>query len=311
MKQQYSRQSLIDWFHRTSGVEGQPNPNEVRTTCPSCGKSKLYFNVVREVGICHSAGCEYHDKVFLDDLIEIFGFGPDQFGNWEDAPEHIQKEVVLPGYPVLCRGTDRELTTYSTPALEYLRGRGIDDQVILNWRLTCDGERIFVPIFDDTGVLRNYNSRLLPGFSGRKYLYCIGAKTSHYILGWQECRDWNDLALVENTFVSLAYRSRMHCSTTFGSNVSDMQADLCAESGLRRIAILWDENAEAGSDRALKKFDERGIRAAYWKILGQPDDYPIDWVEEKCKQVKQAADEGVRWLDFREECKDISQEKSG
>ena len=302
MSEQYSRQALIDWFHRTSGVNGQPTPDEVNTTCPLCGSDKLYFNVRKQVGVCHSAGCDWHDKVFLTDLIKIFGFSPSQYGEWEDAPEHIQKEVVLPGYPVLCRGTDRELSSCSLPALEYLRGRGIDDQVTLNWGLTCDGERIYVPIYSDRGDLRNYNSRLLPGFEGRKYLYCVGAKTSHYILGWGECRDWEDLALVENTFVSLAYRNRMHCTTTFGSNVSDVQADLIAESGIRRVAILWDENAEAGADRALKKFDERGIRAAYWKIRGQPDDYPIDWVAEKCAEIKQAADLGVRWLDFREEC---------
>ena len=298
---EYSRQALIDYFHRTSGVDGQPNPDEVKTTCPLCGKSKLYFNVVRGVGICHSAGCLWHDKVLLTDLIEEFGFAPDQYGEWEDAPEHAKKEVILPGYRVLYRASDRKLMTNSEPALTYLRGRSIDDLVTLNWGLTCDGERIYVPIFDTDGALVNYNSRLLPGGVGRKYLYCVGAKTSHYILGWGECRDWDDLALVENTFVSLAYRGRMHCATTFGSNVSNMQADLIAESGIRRVALLWDEGAEEGADRALKKFDERGVRASYWKILGQPDDYPIDWVAERCTEIKQAADKGVRWLDFREE----------
>ncbi len=307
MSQQYSRQALIDYFHRTSGVDGQPNPNEVKTTCPLCGKSKLYFNVVRGVGICHSAGCDWHEKVLLTDLIEIFGFSPDQHGSWEDAPEYIRKEVNLPGNPVLLRGADRELMTYSEPALTYLRGRGIDDLVTLNWGLTCDGERIYVPIYDIDGSLVNYNSRLLPGCDGRKYLYCVGAKTSHYILGWQECRDWDDLALVENTFVSLAYRSRMHCTTTFGSNVSELQADSIAESGIKRVALLWDEGAEEGADRALKKFAERGVRAAYWKIEGQPDDHAIEWVEEKCTEVKQAADSGKKWVD----CRKLSRFPSG
>jgi hypothetical protein len=97
----------------------------------------------------------------------------------------------------------------------------------------------------------------------------------------------------------------MHCSTTFGSNVSDTQADAIAESGVRRVAVLWDEGAEMGGDRAIKKLSDRGVRTACWRILGQPDDYPIEWVEEKCKLVKKAADEGVRWLDFREECREL------
>ena len=174
--------------------------------------------------------------------------------------------------------------------------------ITLNWGITCDGQRIYVPIFSVDGVLVNYNSRVLPGYPGTKYLYYPGAKTSHFILGWQECRDWEDLALVENTFVSLAYRNRLHCSTTFGSNISDVQADAIAGTGIRRVALLWDENAEAGADRAITKLGDRGVRAAYWMILGQPDDYPIEWVEEKCNLVKTAADEGTPWLDFREEC---------
>lgn len=304
-QKKYSKEALLDYFHRTSGVNGRPNENEVKTICPLCGADKLYFNISRVIGLCHSASCAFHDKVTLDDLIEIFGFAPSQQGNWEDAAEHIQKEVILPGYPILFRAIN-DLMTYSEPALKYLRGRGIDDMITLNWKLTCDGERIFVPIYDDRGILRNYNSRLLPGYDGRKYLYCTGAKTSHYILGWQECRDWEDLALVENTFVSLAYRARMHCTTTFGSNVSDTQADLIAESGIKRVAILWDSGAEAGADRALKKFDERGVRACYWRILGQPDNYSIEWIQEKCEEIKKAADNGKRWVDFRKECENLS-----
>jgi hypothetical protein len=300
----YSRESLINWFHRTSGVDNQPHPDEVQTHCPVCGGDKLYFNVRKEVGICHSGSCEWHRGVFISDLEEVFGFSPDQGGEWE-SPEDIKKvKVNLPGWPVLEMHGGTPMTYYQE-ALDYLRGRGIDDLTIMNWRLTCNGTRIYVPIFDADGCLVNYNSRLLPGRNGgKKYLYCTGAKTSHYILGWKECRDWTELALVENTFVSLAYRGRMHCSTTFGSNVSDVQADAIAESGIRRVVLLWDENAESGADRALRKFDDRGVRAAYWKILGQPDDYPIEWVEERVKLIKLAADEGKRWLDFRKDCQE-------
>ncbi len=297
----YNREALLNWLHRTSGVNNRPNADEVQTTCPLCGGDKLYFNIRKAVGICHSAGCDWHGKVLLHELIEVFGFAPDQHGEWETSSEDAPPTVSLPGYPILIMAADQMLT-HNESALAYLRGRGIEDLTTLNWGLTCDGERIYVPIYDNEGNnLVNYNSRLMSGYCGRKYLYCVGAKTSHYILGWQECRDWNDLVLVENTFVSLAYRNRMRCSTTFGSNISDVQADSIAETGIRRVAILWDENAEGGADRALRKLDNRGVRAAYWKILGQPDDYPIKWVEEKCNLIKKAADEGTRWIDFRDE----------
>ena len=301
----YNPEALINYFERTAGVLGRPAPDELLISCPLCGGSKLYFNVRKQVGVCHSAKCEWHGRVFVSDLIEVFGFTPDQGGNWENEDRTIRIKVDLPGWPVLLM-QDGQRMTYYQEALDYLRGRGIDDLTVMNWRLTCDGKRIYVPIFDPDGCLVNYNSRLLPGYDGgKKYLYHPGSKTSHYILGWKECRDWDDLALVENTFVSLAYRARMHCTTTFGSNVSDIQADLIAESGIKRVAILWDENAEAGADRAVKRLGERGVAAAYWKIVGQPDDFPSDWVAEKARLVKLAADSGKKWLDCRKECQSL------
>jgi len=303
--EKYSKEALRAYLHRTSGVIGEPAPDEIRTHCPLCGGDKLFFNVNKQVGVCHKASCEWHGRVFVSDLIEVFGFTPDQGGDWENPDKTIRLKIDLPGWPVLeMHGSDK--LTYYQEALDYLRGRGIDDLTIMNWRLTCDGERIYVPIFDCDGCLVNFNSRLLPGRSGgKKYLYCAGSKTSYYLLGWKECRDWDDLALVENTFVSLAYRARMHCSTSFGSNISDVQADLIAESGVKRVALLWDENAEPGADRALRKLHERGVAAAYWKILGQPDDYPTEWVEEQASLVKLAADEGKKWIDLRKECQSL------
>lgn len=300
----YSKTALLDWFHRTSGVDNQPNPDEVQTHCPLCGGDKLYFNIKKQVGICHKASCEWHDKVFLDDLIEVFGFAPDQHGEWESTKEIKQKPITLPGYPILIQSGEQLLTS-NQDALDYLRGRGINDLIILNWGVTYDGKRIYVPIYDIHNSLVNFNSRSLHEYSGKKYLYCLGAKTSHYILGWQECQYWRDLTLVENTFVSLAYRNRMRCTTTFGSNISNVQADLIAESSVKRVMILWDENAEDSADRAVQKLHDRGIKAAYWKILKQPDDYPIEWVEEKLKQVKLAAEIGSRWVDFRNECREM------
>ena len=310
----YSSKAILDWFHRTLGVDHQPNPDEVNTDCPKCGEKKLYFYIKKQIGKCHKASCVWHAKVFLKDLIEVVGFAPHQGGEWEPkVEEKAPVTVTLPGYPVLI-WTQNQLMTSNETALKYLRGRGLDDKLILNWKITCDGERIYVPIFH-AGVLVNFNSRILPGFDlgdgGRKkYLYCKGVSTGKYILGWEECRDWTDLAIVENTFVSLAYRYRMHCSTTFGSNVSDAQAKLIAESSVRRVAILWDENAWAGADRAIKKLQAFGVKAAYWKILGQPDDYPIEWVEAKWKLVMAAAEDGVAFIDFREECAKIREKQS-
>jgi hypothetical protein len=282
------------------GVDNQPQPDEIQTHCPECGGSKLYFNVRKCIGICHKASCGIRPSIY--DLIEYVGFGPHQHGEWErEEEEKAPLDIELPGWPILTTQSNKLMTTNEV-ALEYLRGRGIEDLIILNWGLTCDGERIYVPItYDD--VLVNFNSRVLPGVRGPKYLYYPGAKTSYYILGWRECRDWSSLTLVENTFVSLSYRNGMQCSTTFGSNISDVQADLIAESSIREVALLWDENAESAAERAIRKLHDRGVRAAYWSILNQPDDYSIGFVERGRERVFAAAREGEPYVDLKEECR--------
>lgn len=296
----FSTKAVIDWMHRTFGVDNQPQPDEVQTTCPECSGDKLYFNVKKGVGICHKASCGWRPTLF--DLIAIVGFGPAEYGEWEAEKVEDRVEVELPGQPVLQVMINKLMTTHQ-PSVDYLRSRGIDDQVILNWGLTSDHERVYVPIMDNN-LLVNFNSRVLPGVPGPKYLYCAGAKTSHYILGWEECRLWDDISLVENTFVSLAYRSRMRCSTTFGSNVSDVQASRITESSIRKVALLWDENAESSADRAAKKLHALGLRCAYWSILGQPDDYPMDFVFRGRARLMQAMDDGILNVDMRSECAD-------
>jgi len=289
MPQAYSQKAIVEWFHRTLGVDSVHN-NEIKTKCPVCDGEVFYFNIRKKVGICHKASCGFTPK--LEQLIELVGFAPDEAGVWEHeekAPKEI--EVVLPGVPIL-QQLMGQLMTSNEDALAYLRGRGIDDQTILNWELTCDGDRIYVPIRYE-GKLVNFNSRLLPHHEGKKYLYCPGAKTSHYILGWEECKEWEKLTLVENTFVSLAYRKKLLCSTTFGSNISDVQADMIGRANIRSVALLWDQGAEKNAARSVRKLHARGVRAAYWSIKGQPDDYPMEWVMRQADKVHDAAYDGV------------------
>lgn len=299
MYMKYSSKAVLNWFHKTLGVDRQAG-DEVLSTCPECGSDKFYFNIKKQIGICHKASCNFTPTLY--DLIEIVGFPPGSDGVY-DKEEEQEKELlplILPGWPV-AQMINGQLMTTNPVALEYLRGRGLSDVIIMNWRITCDGQRIYVPIYNN-GELVNYNSRVLPGIDGRKYLYAKGRSTGKYILGWAECQDWQRLSLIENTFVSLSYRNDLHCSTTFGSNVSNIQADLIGGSKIRMVAVLWDEGAEKKADAAVNKLRDRGVKAAYWKINGQPDDYPKDKVINWGEKVFQAAKNGQRYVDLREEC---------
>jgi hypothetical protein len=135
-------------------------------------------------------------------------------------------------------------------------------------------------------------------------LYKKGAKTGLYILGWEECELWERLSLIENTFVSLAFRQDLASTTVFGSNLSDTQADMIAKSKVKEVAILWDEGAEKKAEKAVKKLHSRGVKAAYWIILRQPDDYPRELLAGWTDGTFDAAREGTDYVDLREECGD-------
>ena len=299
----YTRKSILAWFHKTLGVDAQPAKDEVLTSCPECGSDVFYFNIRKLVGICHKASCGYTPT--LEDLIETIGFSPNADGHWErEEKEEVTPEVILPGWPI-AQMINGQLMTTNQIALEYLWSRGLTSEVVMNWGVTSDGERVYVPIISE-GILANYNSRILPGSAnenGKKYLYCKGVPTSKYILGWEESRLWPRLSFVENTFVSLWLRHALHCSTTFGSNISDVQADgIRGSDTVRTVAVLWDENAERQAERGVHKLWDRGIKAAYWSILGQPDDYPKETVIKWAELVHEAAQKGKICVDLREEC---------
>ncbi len=292
----HSAKAVTEWFHRTLGVNSTPSKGELQTNCPECGGEVFYFNVYKQVGICHRASCDYRPT--LNNLVERIGFGPEEQGYYTPPEEdEAEREVEMPGQPVV-KMLMGELMTTNQRALDYLRSRGISDEITLNWEITADLERVYVPI-KSAGVVRNYNSRLLPFCDGAKYLYCSGAKTSLYLLGNEECQLWSRLSLVENTFVSLWLRPLIQCSTVFGSNLSDTQAELIARSSIKTVAVLWDERAELKAEKAVKKLHKLGVRAAYWMIKNQPDDHRVEWVVEKANAVFEAARNGIDYLDFR------------
>lgn len=303
MNEVYTQKAVKDWCHRTIGIDAyNKTSGEIRGECPRCGGTSFYFNVKKLLAFCHSASCQWSPN--LDELIKHFGFGPNQ-GGVAVEEKWVAPRVDLPGIPVLFY-QDGVLYASYEEAYNYLSGRGLSDQTILNWGLTCDGRRVYVPIRDEEGQLVNFNSRVLPSCAEaafKKYLYFPGAKTSHYILGWAECRNWETLTLVENTFVSLAYRYHFNCSTTFGSSISDVQISKIANSKIKTVCLLWDEGANAR--KYVQRLGKAGINAACWNIIGQPDNYPLVKVAEWQARVLSLAHSGglnEQVVDLREEC---------
>jgi len=286
----YNKKSWISWFHKTLGINNQPNSNEIQTNCPQCGYENFFFNTKKEVGICHKAKC--HWRPTADELIEYIGFAPDEWGIFEIEEEDSQEvEISIPDEPLL-EMVDGQCMTSWPEAVEYLSKRGVTWQDILRFDIRCDTDRIYVPIKYE-GKLVNYNSRSLTNI-GKKYLYAPGVSTSKYIFGWDECKLWDFLTLVENTFVSIWLRNSLNCSTVFGSSLSEDQANLILNSKIKTVVLFWDENTEKKCAKACELLASKGIQACYiHPMKGQPDDYSIEFITNAVKNAHLAAKKGI------------------
>lgn len=285
--------NLIGWYNKAFGVKKRRG-KELNSDCPQCGHKDFHFNIESLVGFCHRANC--HWSPTLEDLIDLAGYGPDEIAIMPDRPEE-QKQVVvkLPGQK-LCFYSMGQLMTHSQEALDYLLKRGISVNDVIRWNITFDGIRVYVPIMRE-GSLYNYIGRDITGTEERKYLYCTGVKTSHWMFGWDECKEWDHITLVENTFNSIAYRNEVNCTTNFGSYLSDVQLDLIRKSKVQTVGIMWDENTHKNAEKIVKRLRYNGIHAAYCWMPGQPDDHPKDEIVKIAKQLKSLAERNILEFD--------------
>jgi hypothetical protein len=296
----YSKAAIIEFFnHAGWGVNNIEN-DELQTNCPDCRYINFYFNMTKLVGFCHKAKCKFHmSPPNLEELEELAGFKVNEFHYRvrvdDENPVHIAPEVKLPGEPVLFHKLGKLFTVFP-PVVEYLHKRGIDNQTICNLKMTYDGTRVYVPVFNEEKLI-NYVGRDLTGTERKKYLYASGAKTSEWLFGWDEAKLWDRLTLVENTFVSIALRNKVNCSTNFGSSLSDVQILLVAKSNIQTVAILWDEGTHKAANKTVKKLREHGVHACYAIIKGQPDDYDTELICDIANDCHDAARNGIRYID--------------
>jgi hypothetical protein len=140
----------------------------------------------------------------------------------------------------------------------------------------------------DEGKLVQYNSRRVDKSKApeawfqagpKPYKYASGHPITNYFLGWDECRMWDDLVLVENTFVSMWLRD-IHATATFGSHLSDVHIDKIIHSTIDHVTFLWDEGTAFTAQKAQRKLKELGVPSHVIHIKGQPDDHTKDELKE-------------------------------
>jgi hypothetical protein len=285
---QYPASAVKEFIGKAFGINASANSYEVQTNCPKCSHEAFFFNIRKQVGFCHRASCHYAPS--LDDLIERAGFAPNEFGI--PLPKSQREEAIITMPPGCVKVFDGSYVQCPT-AFAYLEARGLSRLEIFRYDFQSDGIRVYIPIrYEDRLV--SWLGRDLTGRLPKKYKLAPGSFISRYLFGWEECRQWDYLTLVENTFNSIRYRNLFNCSTNFGSYLGPEQLKLITNSRVKTVGLLWDQNTEASCERALKKLHSRGIKAAYAVIKGQPDDHPIEAIQKLAENVHEAARNGVK-----------------
>ncbi len=279
--------------------------HEAQFPCPRCQHPNFYFNMRKRVGYCHHANCHYSPD--MDELVAIAGCAPDVSFATSDVPiatEEPDVEITLPeDARQIIHMEDGLLCTDYPRASDQISLRGVVHAAQYRYNIHIGSDRVYIPVYQD-GKLVSYVGRAvwwLPYEPFQRYKYPKGTKIANYIFDWDRAKTWTQLTLVENTFNAM-WLNRDYTTTNFGSHLSDRQIEtiIHGRAGMEgSILLMWDEGADKSAAKAVKKLQQRGIRAGYVKIDGQPDDHARQTLCGYIDRAHREIQKGKRCLTFR------------
>lgn len=278
----YNTADVTAWVLGAFAVN-KKNGAELQFNCPTCDHSSFYWNTKKAVGYCHRASC--HTTYTLDSMIDHVGYPPELVG-YTPALDSMVKDQT--SSPVELPRSAKQIEQYDT-AVDALAFRGVTWDHIKQFRIHQDDKRLYVPVYEG-GELRQYNSRRVNKEAAPKdwfqagpkpYKYASGHPITNYLLGWDEAKLWDNIVLVENTFVSMWLRD-FRATATFGSHLSDTHIDKLLHSKVKHVTFLWDGGTGYASEKAAKKLKMLGIPSKVVPLLDkkQPDDYDKSDIQE-------------------------------
>lgn len=274
---------LEDWLNKSFGIIGRSG-DEVNFPCPKCHHSSFFFNVVKHIGYCHRASCNWKPTIKDLNRHTRIQFGNPVYTRINDNPMSVPRvsEIVLPESNLLVTKVNGQLMTSYQNAVEEVAKRGVTPEYQFRFKLTFNGIRVYVPVYYQ-GKLVNYVGRRawwkdaeLDAAGVPKYEYCKGAKTNDFIFNWDEMKLRDQLTLVENTFNGIWLMNECNGTTNFGSSLSKVQIELIRMSKVKSVVFLWDEGADARATKACRDLQRLSIPAAFVKMKGQPDNHPVE-----------------------------------
>src|SRR3990167_4686445 len=141
--------------------------------------------------------------------------------------------------------------------LTYLHARGLTDAVLKRNKITWDGERIVIPVFDKDGIWLFNKYRRDPALSdGPKYTYDKGSSSALY--GAEKIADGNPIIICEGEFDSLILEAQgfVGVSSTGGAGTFKLEwFDLMAG---KEVYVCFDNDKAGlqGMERVTKMHPE-------------------------------------------------------
>jgi hypothetical protein len=281
--------SLEQWLDRSFGIIGK-NGLEVQFPCPKCSHPSFFFNLSKKVGYCHRASCNYKPNIKLLNRHTRTQFG-DFSTDEADFPEQPSNlPVEIPESELVVDMYNGGYVTRFPNVVAGLQARNLPPVIQYRYGLRYDGTYIYVPVYFE-GKLVNYVGRrafhldqdALERAGIKKYQYCTGAKTQHYLFDWDRVKLQDKVTFTENTFNAMWLGDVLWGSTNFGSTLSDTQIELIRFSKIQSVVLLWDEGAESRASKAVTKLSRLGIAACSVWMKGQPDTHSLEtlthWVQ--------------------------------
>lgn len=192
MPYEFNRQDVFDLAHSIGAETKQKGEELFFRLCPRCmggrNPDTFTFSVNLDNGTfnCFRASCGYHGH--LVELARDVGY-PLDFGE-----EKVFRS--LPQKPIVTRNE----------AVEYMKGRGISEEVCKQYGLTVQESNphiLVFPFYDENGVLTFVKYRNMD-YAGRGNKEWCESNTKPILFGMKQCEDFDTLIITEGQIDSLS-----------------------------------------------------------------------------------------------------------